>query len=523
MIGPAGTPAGAATFADQSLLVVDANGMVDASGVTSFVALRGGGIGVPAAVLTVDNGAKLHIVGGMGGDVLTITNNFDDVALDPIPNGWLGDNLSTSTGLLSAFGAFDAGGYSVSLVSNPAVSVFPLLSPSMGRLVDSVFSQTRINTDSQDAGVRFLSRAVSDGYIGRDDPRLAAATIEGAAQLAVVGAVPGVTLSALNASTEAVTARTAFASPLIDNSKAASVSVDKDGKPSLAGLSAGNNMKNGLGLWIMPLYQNNHVWGMKAENFKTGYDSSLGGLALGADFTVEEMFRIGVAFNAGGGYAKSSGDFNKTENDFQFWGAALYGGWTMHNFGLTADVGYTGTYNDLRQKLPASMQMRELKADVNSQAVTTGLRAEYKLETPFLDIIPHAGARYTGLFIDRYKVRREGTVFKVDQSQQDIWTFPVGLLVTKDFDTDTGWIFKPQVDLSVIPATGDLKARSRSRIPGMGHSADLKTQVVDYLTWQGGAGFELKGDNLSLGLGYTLQASEHRTGHGVFGTMRYDF
>jgi len=394
----------------------------------------------------------------------------------------------------------------------------------MGALVDSVFAQTRINTDDPRAGVRFLSRAASDEYIGRTNTKLAAATIEGAAQLAVVGAVPGITLSASNAATNAATTRTTFASPLLDRSKAAAVTVDKDGKVSLdTGLSAGSAMKNGLGLWIMPLYQGNHVWGMKAENFKTGYNADFGGIALGADYTFQEMFRIGAAFNVGGGYAQSYGDFNETKNTFRFWGASLYGGWTQNNFGLTADVGYIGTYNDLRQKLPTSMRTGELKADVNSHAITTGLRGEYKLETAVLDIIPHASGRYTSLIIERYDVKREGTVFRVAQSQQDIWTFPAGLTFSKDIATGRGWTIKPQLDLSVIPATGDVRTKSRARIPDVGSAATLETQVVDYLTWQGGVGFELKGDNLSVGINYNIQASDHRTGHGVFGTLRYEF
>jgi hypothetical protein len=510
--GAADITASNARFADQSLLIVDANG------VAGNVALSGGGWG---GTLDVDAGARLHIVGGMGGDTLVITDNFSAGA----EAGWLGNNVTTGSGLLSAMNpTFASGKYSVTLRQNAATSVFPLLSLSMGRLVDSVFGQTPINTDSSNPGVRFLSRAVDDSYIGRSNTTLAAATIEGAAQLAVVGAVPGMTLSAAEAATSAATTRTSFASPLLDKSKATAVNLDKDGKVSLdTGLSAGSGMKNGIGLWIMPLYQSNHAWGMKAENFKTGYNADLGGLSFGADYTFADAFRFGLALSLGGGYAQSSGDFNKTENRFQFWGVSLYGGWTQDNFGLTADVGYTGTYNDLRQESPVSMQMGELKADVNSHAITAGLRGEYKFATPFLDVIPHVSGRYTSLNIDKYDVKNGGTVFRVDQSHQSIWTFPVGLSFSKDIDVGKGWTFRPLLDASIIPAAGDVKTKSKSRIPGVGTSAELETQVVDYMTWQGGAGFDIKSDNLSFGINYIIQASEHRTGHGVFGTLRYDF
>lgn len=310
----------------------------------------------------------------------------------------------------------------------------------------------------------------------------------------------------------------------MDKSKAVAVNMDQNGNMSLdTGLSAGNSMKNGLGVWIMPLYQSENVWGMKAENFKTGYNSDLGGVALGADYTFADAFRVDVALNLGGGYAQSSGDFNKTDNSFNFWGVGLYGGWTQNNFGLTADAGYTSNYNKVKQELPQSMLMNDLKADVTSYAITAGLRGEYKFETSVLDIVPHISARYTSLNTDSYDVKSGGTVFEVDQAHQSLWTFPVGVTFSKDIGTSGDWIFKPQIDLSVIPAAGDVKAKSKSRVPGVGSTAELETQVVDSFTWQGGLGFDMKSDNLSFGLNYNIQASEHRTGHGVFGTVRYEF
>lgn len=51
----------------------------------------------------------------------------------------------------------------------------------------------------------------------------------------------------------------------------------------------------------------------------------------------------------------------------------------------------------------------------------------------------------------------------------------------------------------------------------------MKMQVVDYATFDGGLGFELGKGDFTLGLSYKLQASEHRTGHGVFGSLRYEF
>ena len=513
-----GAPATADTakFAAKSLLVVDAAGVGD------NVALTGDSGGT--STLTVDAGAKLHIVGGKDNATVHITDGFG--ASTKAADSWTDDNLTTSSALLSATGspfAAATGTYSVTLKANDATSIFPRLSHEMGTLVDTMVAQPGINPDSDNAGVRFVSRAVSDNYIGRQDRDKAAATIEGAAQIAPVGAVQASTMNVANVASGAALNRTSLALPRTDSHRTVALHQDADGV-SLSGMSAGDGMKNGLGLWLMPLYQTNHVWGMESGNFEGGYHSSLGGIALGADYTVNDMFRFGAAFNIGAGYAQSSGDFNSTDNRFNFWGVSLYGGWVYNNFGLTADVGYTSNYNKLQQDLPASMQMRDLKADVTSHAWNTGLKAEYKFNAGVLDIIPHVGVRYMGLVTDKHDVTSSGdTVFEVDRSVQSIWTFPLGVTLAANLESANGWTFKPQLDLGVIPATGDVKARSKVRIPGVDSSAEMKMQVVDYLTFDGGAGFELAKGDFSVGLNYNLQASQHRTGHGVFGTLRYEF
>ena len=170
------------------------------------------------------------------------------------------------------------------------------------------------------------------------------------------------------------------------------------------------------------------------------------------------------------------------------------------------------------------MGMGDLEADVQASAISAGLRAEYKLETSVLDIIPHIGVRYMSLNTWGYDVDANGgTVMEGDGFHQDIWTFPVGVTFSKDFTLDSGWFFKPSVDFSVIPAAGDIKAKEDVRFTGIPAVAEMETQMMDYFTWQGGVGLELGNDNMSIGVNYTLQAGQHTTGHGVFGSFRYEF
>ena len=55
-----------------------------------------------------------------------------------------------------------------------------------------------------------------------------------------------------------------------------------------------------------------------------------------------------------------------------------------------------------------------------------------------------------------------------------------------------------------------------------GLSTGAKT-TLGHATVDGGLGFELGKCDFPLGLAYNQQVSEHRTGHEVFGSLRYEF
>ena len=357
-----------------------------------------------------------------------------------------------------------------------------------------------------------FAAATDNRFLGADKSA-AASTIESAARIAFAGAVPQMTKMASDAGSNAVVNRLGFASPA-DGAQAMNAEgkiVDRD--------------TTGFALWIAPLWQNQHGWGMEADSMDYGFNGNLGGVSLGADYTFENAIRAGITFNIGGGYAETSGgDLNNTQNNMNFWGLGAYAGWNYENFAVMADVSYTSTWNQLEQDLDPAMGMGDLEADVQASAISAGLRAEYKLETSVLDIIPHVGVRYMSLNTWGYDVDANGgTVMEGDGFHQDIWTFPVGVTFSKDFTLDSGWFFKPSVDFSVIPAAGDIKAKEDVRFTGIPAVAEMETQMMDYFTWQGGVGLELGNDNMSIGVNYTLQAGQHTTGHGVFGSFRYEF
>ena len=516
-----------ATFAANSLLVVNGQNIYGDTAAISFENNAG--------TLKVDKDAKLLVTDAVAGQDYTIVANVttvQDGTSTAIATGgtvWKTEGLSTTTDMISLGDAVftpgtgaTTGKVTTSAERNDAHTVFPNLSDGMANAVNDLYTghdgaagEPRwdyADVNSADMGVRFLSRATDNRFLGADKDA-AASTIESAARIAFAGAVPQMTKMASDAGTNAVVNRLGFANPA-DGAQA----MDAEGKIV-------DRNTTGFALWIAPLWQSQHGWGMDADSMDYGFNGNLGGVSLGADYTFENAIRAGITFNIGGGYAESSGgDLNSTENRMSFWGLGAYAGWNYENFGLMADVSYTSTWNDLQQDMDSRMGMGDLEADVQASAISAGLRAEYKLETSVLDVIPHIGVRYMSLNTWGFDAESNGgTVLEGDGFHQDIWTFPVGVTFTKDFTLDSGWSFKPSIDFSVIPAAGDIKAKQDVAFTGLPGSYEVETQMMDYLTWQGGVGLEMGNDTMSFGVNYTLQAGQHTTGHGVFGSFRYEF
>lgn len=500
--------AGSLTMSSGSDLVVYGSG--------SILNAAGGNI-------NVENGARLTIADAVSGGTYTVVSGGGDISFNggdynaADSTGWKGENLQASSDM---FILTSTDGMTFTAQGQDAHDVFTGLDDGLADAVNNLYARhgdprngwNYADVDAEERGIRFLSRATDKRFIGADH-QAAAATIESAARIAFAGAVPQMTKMASDAGTNAVVNRLGFADP-VDGAQA----MDAEGKIV-------DRNTTGFALWIAPLWQSQHGWGMEAGNLDYGFNGNLGGVSLGADYTFENAIRAGITFNIGGGYAESSGgDLSSTENRMNFWGLGAYAGWNYENFGLMADVSYTSTWNDLKQDMDSRMGMGDLEADVQATAISAGLRAEYKLETSVLDVIPHIGVRYMSLNTWGFDAESNGgTVLEGDGFHQDIWTFPIGVTFSKDIALDSGWFFKPSVDFSVIPAAGDIKAKSDVAFTGLPGTYEVETQMMDYLTWQGGVGLQMGNDNLSFGVNYTLQAGQNTTGHGVFGSFRYEF
>lgn len=471
---------GDATFADQSLLMV--NGTA-ASG--SNAALTGKGSGT----LTVQDGARLYIRdAGVG--TYTITSKFNKTDL----NGWQDENLVLNR-LVSGTTSLDENGNVIVTTKADDISqLYPGI-----HAVNSL-NALSLDSNSNDMGVRFLSRAM--------DPTMLADS-------AVTDTVNEVSQSAVTAGVQNTSLRL---------SDAASDTVLHH--LSLGNHDSGNNIhQDGVDMWATPMYGNTYMHGMGASG--TAVRGNYGGIAFGADTQIGEVaggkVRVGVALNGGGGKSETRGTATSTENSYNFGGINLYSGWNLNNLNVMASLGYSIGDHDVEMNLPSSMRMGQAKADIDTGMFTADLRAEYQIKTNWLDILPHAGVRYTSLHTDSYNLKVNGsTLNSVKADTQNIVQFPVGVTVTKNIDAG-GWNIKPQADVSVIPAAGEKKAFTRAHFSGVDAMDGINSRIMDSTSWAGMVGLQAEKGNLSLGLNYGVQASSHETDQGVRFTLGWKF
>lgn len=430
--------------------------------------------------LTVEDGSQLYIANAKANTPYTITQGLTGDSY------WDEANLLANR-LIKATVSKDDDAVMVKTEVKDVASALPGVIPVAG--LTTMLAQNLNDTDSGFMGVRFLSRATEPLYMSDDGK--AVATINEVSRAAVTAGVQNTSLRLSDAASDTVLHHL-----------------------SLGNFDSGNSIhQNGWDIWATPMYGNTYTHGMSASG--ASVRGNYGGLAIGADTQVGTLaggnVRMGAAINGGGGKSETSGTATDTENSYNFGGVNLYAGWNLDNLNIMAALGYSMGSHDVKMNLPASLGMGQAKADVDSHAFTADLRAEYQFKTDWLDILPHAGVRYTALHTDGYDLKVNGsTLNSVDSDTQNIVQFPIGVTVTKNIDV-AGWNIKPQADVSVIPAAGDKKASTKVSFSGIDAADSVNTRIMDSTSWAGMLGIQAEKGNLALGLNYGVQASRHET------------
>lgn len=283
------------------------------------------------------------------------------------------------------------------------------------------------------------------------------------------------------------------------------------------------NNTNGAGLWFAPIYKSVDSDGFDSQGASYGADISLGGAALGADFTTENGIKVGAMFNIGFGSADGMGNGAGLSNDFDYYGLGLYAGMGINNFSVTADINLTQVSNDIDGESGVN-GFGKLNADVDTTAVSFGITGQYLFATSSVDVAPHIGVRYTRLDTDSYDVNStQGVIATTDSSAQDIISIPVGVTFSKDIVLSNGFTIMPVADINVTFNTGDTDLDSNTQFTGINRTVGLTSEVLDSVTYGATLGVNAKSGNLGLGLNVNYTGSTNTDELSIGANVQYMF
>ena len=440
--------------------------------------------------VTAESGARIifdsaDILGDDSVKVATVTGATASYDLNDA-------DITAAGGLLEGEDTNNDGTITFKLAQGAAAQLYNQSNPVRDMTLD-VIGNANGAYDSSDAGVY---------YIGAMNAHNGGADIERTARMAVYAGAVQATLMAQQTSTDAVSERLGMANP---NSA----------------LIASNNGQGG-GLWLSPVYKNHDSDGFEAEGVNYGADIDLYGLALGADFTTESGVRVGAMFNVGSGDAEGQGIGESVSNDFDYYGFTLYAGVTFGNFALTADAGFTQVSNDLEQAVNYH-GVGTLTADTDTQTVSVGVRGEYLFATPYVDIVPHVGLRYTNLDMDSYEARFNGyTVATTDADTMSVFSIPFGVTFSKEMSMGN-WLVKPVFDLNLTANAGDDELDTNTTFVGV-ESVALTSEVMDSFTYGASLGIDAQyQESISFGLNVGYTGSSNADEFGLNANARYVF
>ena len=279
-----------------------------------------------------------------------------------------------------------------------------------------------------------------------------------------------------------------------------------------------NNGQGGA-MWVAPVYKSRETNGFKAQGLEYGTDTSITGLVLGADLTYEDGMRYGVMANIGDGDSSGEGAAKGVSSEYKYYSFGFYAGYNYKAFSMVGDLSYSVVDSDVDANTDAGM----VNTSFNTTNLSVGVTGQVNLSYRGLDIVPHAGLRYSMIDMDDYDMNGNGKIGSVSVSKANIMSVPVGVTISKEYFSEE-WSFQPSIDLNLTANFGDDKIDGNVKWSGISN-ADLNTsnEFMDDLTYGVIFGFGAQSERLSIGAGLGYQGSSNVDEFTLTGTARYTF
>ena len=292
------------------------------------------------------------------------------------------------------------------------------------------------------------------------------------------------------------------------------------GFSSAIGTSVATEETFGRTLWATPLYNKTKADAFKAGKFTSGSDVDLYGITVGADVVVRDDTRLGAALYAGSGKADSRGSLATTKNDFDFYGAALYLGHSTGAWSFMGDLGFGYVTNDVKQTNHGLV-----KSDMDSTVFTAGLKAKYAFDVAGMQVAPFAGLRLNHVDSKNYsaKTNAQGTILNSYGTAKTYAEVPLGVQLSRNFMTQTGWTIKPALDLAVTPVVGSKNLTETIRFTGVGQDVTTSSEVLDRMRYSAALGVSGGKDKVGFGVSVGYSGSKNTDAFAVKANVRWTF
>lgn len=479
--------ANTATFAAGSLLMVAGDAALTTDGAlkagSTVNAQNNSNSNNDAATLKVDSGAKLYIADAQADKRYTIVSGFTNSGSAVTDGGWNGTNLLLNK-LVKGSGSYSNGSFTVSTQKVKASEALPGVA--LPNILDAMSSQT----DSPYAGIKYLSNAIS----GLNSNAQTLAAVNSFAQGAEnSGATRTGALAALDLGT-AVQEHLSLA-------KAAAEQSGGFGKAAV------DTADNG-GIWAQYIHNKDKVDNMGGVS----YDGQYNGVIIGGDFADRGKYSSGIAFSYGSG--DSTGSASK--NEFDFWGLSYYGGIQNGDTNLIFDVGYSKTSSDVKGVI---------KAEPDTQVISMGIKGEKLISNGHgTSYVPYAGLRYMNIDTDSYNGSIDGkTAAHYSTDKADLWLLPVGISISHESVTASGWKVRPTADIAYVWTLGDKNIAMDITVPGVNATDRLGYDIMDSGFFVGKLGLEAEKGDWTYGLGYACQKGSHAQNSKFMLNVTYSF
>lgn len=292
------------------------------------------------------------------------------------------------------------------------------------------------------------------------------------------------------------------------------------GFSSAIGTSVATEETFGRTLWATPLYNKTKADAFKAGKFTSGSDVDLYGITVGADVVVRDDTRLGAALYAGSGKADSRGSLATAKNDFDFYGAALYFGHSTGAWSFMGDLGFGYVTNDVKQTNHGLV-----KSDMDSTVFTAGLKAKYAFDVAGMQVAPFAGLRLNHVDSKNYsaKTNAQGTILNSHGTAKTYAEVPLGVQLSRDFMTQTGWTIKPALDLAVTPVVGSKNLTETIRFTGVSQDVTTSSEVLDRMRYSAALGVSGGKDKVGFGVSVGYSGSKNTDAFAVKANVRWTF